>query len=87
VTIVSLFIGLVLGQVNLVANISILYLIAVLATAVAFGRGPAIFVSVLAVVVFDWFFVEPLHQLTVADPEEWVSPLLFLLTVTGHHAP
>ena len=81
VTVVSLFIGLVLGQVS-IANISMLYLLAVLTTAVAFGRGPAIFASVTAFLIFDWFFVEPLHQLTVADPEEWVSLLFFLLTAT-----
>ena len=61
VTLVSLCIGLLAGQVNL-ANISMLYLIAVLATAVAFGRGPAIFASVSAFLIFDWFFVQPLHQ-------------------------
>jgi two-component system sensor histidine kinase KdpD len=81
VTAVSLFIGFILWQVN-IANISMLYLLAVMATAVAFGRGPAIFASVLAFLVFDWFFVEPLHQLTVSDPEEWVSLLFFLLTAT-----
>jgi two-component system sensor histidine kinase KdpD len=81
VTLVSLFIGLVLGQVNL-ANSSMLYLLAVLASAVAFGRGPAIFASVTAFLVFDWFFVTPQHQLTVTDPDEWVSLLFFLLTAT-----
>jgi two-component system sensor histidine kinase KdpD len=78
---VSLFIGFILWQVN-IANVSMLYLLAVMATAVAFGRGPAIFASVLAFLVFDWFFVEPLHQLTVSDPDEWVSLLFFLLTAT-----
>jgi two-component system sensor histidine kinase KdpD len=84
---VSVFIGLVLGQVS-VANISMLYLMAVMATAVAFGRGPAIFASVVAFLIFDWFFVEPLHLWTVADPEEWLSLLLFLFTaiVTGQLA-
>lgn len=81
VTLVSLFIGLVLGQVNL-ANVSMLYLLAVMATAVAFGRGPAVFASVSAFVVFDWFFVQPLHQFTVSDPQEWISLLFFLLTAT-----
>ena len=38
VTAVSLFIGFILWQVN-IANISMLYLLAVMATAVAFGRG------------------------------------------------
>src|ERR1700716_2557383 len=81
VALVSVFIGLVLGQVNL-ANASMLYLLAVMATAVAFGRGPATFASITSFLVFDWFFVEPLHQFTVSDPEEWVSLLLFLLTAT-----
>jgi two-component system sensor histidine kinase KdpD len=81
VALVSLFIGLVLGQVNL-ANSSMLYLLAVLATAVAFGRGPAVFASVAAFLTFDFFFVEPIHQFTVSDPEEWVSLLLFMLTAT-----
>src|SRR5215471_16843064 len=81
VTTVSLFIGFILWQVN-IANVSMLYLLAVMATAVAFGRGPAVFASVVAFVVFDWFFVAPLHQLTVSDPEEWVSLLFFLLTAT-----
>src|SRR5712691_7702267 len=87
VGLVSIFIGFVLGRVNL-ANASMLYLLAVMATAVAFGRGPAIFASVTGFLVFDWFFVEPLHQFTVADPEEWVSLLFFLLTaiVTGQLA-
>jgi two-component system sensor histidine kinase KdpD len=81
VALVSLFIGLVLGQVNL-ANISMLYLLAVMAAAVGFGRGPAVFASISAFLIFDWFFVEPMHQFTVSDPGEWVSLLFFLLTAT-----
>jgi two-component system sensor histidine kinase KdpD len=81
VLLVSLVIGFVVVRVNL-ANISMLYLFAVLATAVAFGRGPAIFASIAAFLIFDWYFVQPLHQFTVADPEEWISLLLFLLTAT-----
>ncbi len=81
VALVSVFIGLVLRQVNL-ANASMLYLLAVMATAVAYGRGPAVFASVGAFLVFDWFFVEPRFQFTVSDPDEWLSLLLFLLTAT-----
>jgi two-component system, OmpR family, sensor histidine kinase KdpD len=81
VAIVSLCIGFVLGRVSL-ANSSMLYLFAVLATAVAFGRGPAVFASVAAFLTFDWFFVEPVHQWTVSDPQEWLSLVLFMLTAT-----
>ena len=52
VALVSGFIGLVLRQINL-ANVSMLYLLAVLATAVAYGRGPAVFASIIAFLTFD----------------------------------
>src|SRR5215471_17975758 len=81
VGLVSLFIGVLLGRAD-IANISMLYLLAVMATAIIYGRGPAVFASLLAFLTFDWFFVEPLHQFTVSDPGEWVSLLLFLLTAT-----
>jgi two-component system sensor histidine kinase KdpD len=87
VALVSVLIGLVLGRMP-IANISMLYLIAVLAVAVIFGSWPAVVASVAAFLAFDFFFVEPLHTFTVSDPEEWVSLLLFLLTaiVTGQLA-
>jgi two-component system, OmpR family, sensor histidine kinase KdpD len=57
----------------LVGNISMLHLVALLVIAVAFGRTAAIFASILAFLIFDWFFVPPTHQLVVADAEELVS--------------
>ena len=87
VLLVSLVIGFVLGQTH-IANISMLYLIAVLVTAVLFGSGPAVVASVAAFLIFNWFFVEPLHTFTVADPTEWIALLLFLATavITGQLA-
>ena len=87
VAIVTLFIGSVLGGAHF-ANASMLYLVAVLASATAFGRGPAIVAALSAFVAFDWSFVEPIHQLTVADPNQYISLLLFLLVavVTGQLA-
>ncbi len=81
VALVSVLIALVLGRMP-IANVSMLYLIAVLAVAVAFGSWPAVVASVAAFLAFDFFFVEPFHTFTVADPEEWVSLLLFLITAT-----
>ena len=83
----SAFIGLIEQRWHL-ANISMLYLIAVLAIATIYGRGPAVLAAVMAFLAFDWFFVEPHHTLTVSDPEEWVALLLFLATavITGQMA-
>lgn len=84
---VSVLISLVEQYAHL-ANISMLYLVAVLATATAFGSGPAVLAAVAAFLTFNWFFVNPVHTLTVADPSEWVTLLLFLVTamVTGQLA-
>src|SRR5262245_62187854 len=58
------------------------YLIAIIVTAVTFGRGPAVVASLAAFLTFDFFFVDPIHTFTVSDPEEWIALLLFLLTGT-----
>jgi two-component system, OmpR family, sensor histidine kinase KdpD len=68
-----------------VTNISLLYLLVVTVVAVLLGSGPAVLASVLAVLAFDWFFVEPRHTFRVNDPAEWISLFTFLFTaaVTG----
>lgn len=78
------FIGFVLGGAR-IANVSMLYLVAVLASATVYGRGAAIIASLAAFFAFTWFFVEPVHHLSIADPAEYVTLLLFLITaaVTG----
>lgn len=55
------------------ANISLLYLLVVLALAAIFGRGPAILASVLAFLAYDFFFIPPLYKFTIANPAEWLS--------------
>src|SRR3989442_8809259 len=84
VALTSVFIGYVVGRTQ-IANISMLYLVAVLLVAVAFGTTAAIVASVLAFLTFDWFFVPPTHQLIVAVAEGLFSLALFLITaaVTG----
>ena len=71
-----------------VSNISMLYLIVVLAAATLAGRGPAISASLGAFLAFNWFFVQPLHTFTVGDPEEWFALVIFLVTaaITGQLA-
>ncbi|MHB1007108.1 MAG: ATP-binding protein [Chloroflexota bacterium] len=80
-------IGLVLTHVE-GAELSIVNLIPVLAVATAFGSRPAVAVSVLSFLTYDWFFVEPLHSLTVAYTGSLVSLFVFLITaiVTGQLA-
>ena len=49
------------------------YLLAVLVTAIECGRGPAIAVSLLSVLAFDFFFVPPRFSFTVDDAQYIVT--------------
>ena len=71
-----------------ITNISLLYLLVVLALAAWAGRGPAILASLLSFLAYDYFFIPPLHGFTVDDPTEWLSLLALLVTslVTGQLA-
>jgi two-component system sensor histidine kinase KdpD len=71
-----------------VANISMLYLLAVMASAIFFGAGPAILASFAAFLAFDFFFIDPRHRLSVSEAEEWVALGLLLATgvITGQLA-
>lgn len=71
-----------------VGNDSMLYLLAVLVSAVAFGAGPALLASLASFFAFNFFFIEPHHTLTVADDDQWVALALLLITaaVTGQLA-
>jgi two-component system sensor histidine kinase KdpD len=79
VALVGVLIGAILAY-QRIGNLAMLYLLAILASAIRYGRGPAILASVVAFLTFDWFFVEPEHTFTISDPAEWVALLLFLLT-------
>ncbi len=84
VAMVSLSIGLIVDSAH-ITNISMLYLLAVFLAAMTFGSGPAILAAITSFLTFNWFFVEPLHQFTISNPNEWVALLFFLLTalITG----
>ncbi|HJW04689.1 MAG TPA: two-component system sensor histidine kinase KdpD [Azospira sp.] len=49
------------------ANIVMLFLVGVVMAAYWFGRGPAVFASLLSVAAFDFFFVPPRFSLAVSD--------------------
>jgi two-component system, OmpR family, sensor histidine kinase KdpD len=54
------------GRLDL-ANIVMLYLLAVLGVALRYGRGPAALASVVNVAAFDYFFVPPRLSFSVSD--------------------
>jgi two-component system sensor histidine kinase KdpD len=70
------------------ANLSMLYLLVILATAVLAGRGPAVLAALLSFMALDWYFVPPVGHWAVSNPDEWMTLLIFLITgtVTGQMA-
>ena len=72
-----------LGQFDL-ANIAMLFPLAVLFAAIRLGRGPAVFAAFLAVALFDFFFVHPHFTLAVSDLQ-YLLTFAVLLAVAPHH--
>jgi len=62
------------------ANTVMLFLAAVAWSAFRHGRGPAVLASILAVLVFDFFFVPPFHTFAVADTQ-YVVTFAVMLTI------
>jgi two-component system, OmpR family, sensor histidine kinase KdpD len=48
-------------------DLEMLFLLAVMVTAIAFGRRPSLFAAALGVAAYDFFFVAPFHTFSVAD--------------------
>jgi two-component system sensor histidine kinase KdpD len=74
---VTLF-GLVVRALLAPTNIALIYLLAVVLSATSWGLGPAIFSSILAVLVFDVLFVPPYATLAVHDPQYFLTFIIFL---------
>jgi two-component system sensor histidine kinase KdpD len=58
---------------------AMLFLTAVLFSALAGGLGPSIFASLLGLLVYDFFFVDPRLTLTVTKPQDILSLVVFLV--------
>jgi len=56
------------------------YLLLVLVIASLWGFPEAAFASVLATLVFNFFFFPPVGRFTIADPENWIALFSFLAT-------
>ncbi len=62
-----------------IPNISIVFLMAVLFSAVNFGVLSAVYTSVLSCLAYNFFFIEPLHTFQIAQPHELLALIIFLI--------
>jgi two-component system, OmpR family, sensor histidine kinase KdpD len=56
------------------------YLLDVLGIATAWGLIEAILASIVAMLCFNFFFLPPIGQFTISDPQNWVALFAFLAT-------
>lgn len=75
---VALGLGKSLAALTPFPNLSMVFLMAVLVTAVSYGIWPAIYASVLSFFVYNFFFISPLYTLTIAEPYELLALVIFL---------
>ena len=60
-------------------SLGVLYTLAVLAAAVLFGIRYAIAVAVASMLAFNFFFLRPIHTLTLADGRNWTALGVYLV--------
>src|SRR6202040_4125391 len=79
--------GLVLGislfyrhvlPVNL-TTVALTFLLAILAVSAVWGIAVSVFMSVAAMLAFNYYFLPPIGTLTIADPQNWVALFAFLV--------
>ncbi len=75
----ALGVGLLLDQFLDVRNIALVFLMAVLTSAVTVGLWPGIYTSVASALAFNFFFLDPPYTLTIRDPESVLAFVFFLI--------
>ena len=60
--------------------IALVFLIAVLFASAYWGLRYAVVLSIVATACFNFFFLPPLYTFTIADPQNWVALVAFLVT-------
>jgi two-component system sensor histidine kinase KdpD len=79
-----LTIGLTAARQHLsLADELLLYLVVVVAVAVIGGFWPAIAAAVAAALLLNWYFTDPLHTFTIAQPDNLLALLLFIVVAVS----
>jgi two-component system sensor histidine kinase KdpD len=75
-------VGMGLDAVMVLPNLSMVFLVAVLACSALRGTRSAVLAAVLSFLAYNYFFIEPVYTLTVARPHELFALLIFLVVAT-----
>ena len=72
-------VGMLLKQYLDVSNVALVFLGAVLGSAVAYGLWPSVLAAVLSALAYNFFFLPPLYTFTISDPENVLALIVFLV--------
>jgi two-component system sensor histidine kinase KdpD len=61
-------------------TVALTLLLAILAVSAVWGMAVSVFMSVAAMLIFNYEFLPPIGTLTIADPQNWVALGAFLVT-------
>jgi two-component system, OmpR family, sensor histidine kinase KdpD len=60
-------------------TVALTFLLAILAISTVWGLAVSIFMSIVAMLAFNFYFLPPIGKLTIADPQNWVALFAFLV--------
>jgi two-component system, OmpR family, sensor histidine kinase KdpD len=61
-------------------TVALSFLLAILAVSAVWGTVVSVFMSVVAMLAFNYYFLPPIGTLTIADPQNWVALFAFLFS-------
>ncbi len=60
-------------------TVALTFLLAILAVSTFWGIAVSVFMSVVAMLAFNYYFLPPVGTLTISDPQNWVALFAFLV--------
>jgi two-component system sensor histidine kinase KdpD len=75
----AVLVGEMLTALTPIPNLSMIFLLAVLFSAITFGIWTAFYASVLSFLIYNYFFIEPVYTFTIAEPYELLALTIFLV--------
>ena len=60
-------------------TVALTFLLAILAVSTVWGIAVSVFMSIAAMLAFNYYFLPPVGKFTVADPQNWVALFAFLV--------
>jgi two-component system sensor histidine kinase KdpD len=76
-------VGVAIHRTVALPNISLVFLAAILLSAVRFGLLPSLYASLLSTLAYNFFFLPPLYTFTIADPANIIALVFFTLVAVA----